>query len=379
MAQRRWPKVEYREEAMREGMQIEDANIPVEDKVALIEALAETGLKTIVIGSFVSPRYTPQMARIEEVVSRLKPPPPGVKYTALVAPGRYQEQARKYSPPLTLEREVISTSCHLCDVFVRRNWNRTQEDEINQWPQVVARAQEAGVKQAGIGLGAAWGSNFVGEFTQEHRMAMLERQYRLWEQAGIPVTHVSLADPMSWCRPDVVEAQLWAIKERWPSITTFYLHLHNARGMALPSAYAALRVLDPDRDTLAIDGTLGGVGGCPYCGNGRATGQMPTEDVMHMLQDMGIDMGVDLDKLVECVWMLEEVIGRPTLGHVSKAGPRPTKERLYDPNAPFIETFEQAKHFLKGPRVYEGGIYPWREPIRSPMRPDTMAPGQPQR
>jgi len=95
----------------------------------------------------------------------------------------------------------------------------------------------------------------------------------------------------------------------------------------------------------------------------------PTEDLLHMLGDMGIETGIDLDRLIDCVWMLEEVIGRPTYGHVSKAGPRPkAKEQLYDINAPFIETLEQAKHFKRGPKVYQGGIYPYQEPISSPYR-----------
>ena len=126
--------------------------------------------------------------------------------------------------------------------------------------------------------------------------------------------------------------------------------------MAIASAYAAMRTLGPD-DTLELDGTIGGFGGCPYCGNGRATGMAPTEDLLHMMEDMGIETGVDIDKLIDCVWTAERIIGRELYGHVSKAGPRPkTVDQLYDMNAPFIETLEEARHFKKGPEVYEGGI-----------------------
>ena len=129
-----------------------------------------------------------------------------------------------------------------------------------------------------------------------------------------------------------------------------------------------MRVLEPE-DTLELDGTIGGIGGCPYCGNGRATGMAPTEDLLHMMDDMGIDTGINMDKLIDCVWMLEEVLGRTTYGHVSKAGPRPQKlEELYDPNAPFIETMEQAKHFKLGPEVYADSFAPYTEPITSPYR-----------
>ena len=90
---------------------------------------------------------------------------------------------------------------------------------------------------------------------------------------------------------------------------------------------------------------------------------------MHMLEGMGIETGVDLDKLIECVWMCEEILGRHLWGHVSRTGPRPTSvTTLYDMNAPFVETLQQATHFKRGPEVYEGAIYPWKEPIASPYR-----------
>ena len=92
---------------------------------------------------------------------------------------------------------------------------------------------------------------------------------------------------------------------------------------------------------------------------------------------MGIPTGVDMDKLVECVWMAEKILGRQLWGHVSRAGPRPQiKSQLYDVNAPFIETLEQAAHFKTGSRAYEGGIYPWNEPISSPYR-DRVEQGLP--
>ncbi len=369
-----YAKVTYKEEGMREGMQIEDASIPIDDKVRLLDALSDTGLKHIVVGSFVSPRYTPQMAEIDKVVARFTPQP-GVRYSALALNEQGRERARKHSPPLSMGPDDTgrpSTNCHLCDVFVRRNANRSQAQEIAGWAPTIAEAAKDGVAEAGIGLSAAWGSNFVGGFTLDHRMEMLTRQYTLWDDAGISVTAVSLGDPMSWNMPHEVAAQLDAIKQRWPLVHDFTLHLHNARGMAIVSAYAALQALD-DRDTLHLDGTIGGIGGCPYCGNGRATGQMPTEDIINMLEEMGIETGVDLDRLIDCVWMLEEMLGRSTMGHVSKAGPRPrSREGWYDPNAPFIETFEEARHFKLGPGAYEGGIYPWREPIRSEQRPETL-------
>ncbi len=211
-----------------------------------------------------------------------------------------------------------------------------------------------------------WGSNFLGPFSVDTLMAVLEREHRLWDQAGIRVASVSLIDPMSFCMPHKVEDALARIKERWPEVHDFRLHLHDARNMALPSMYAGLRSLGPDH-TLHLDGTIGGMGGCPYCGNGRATGMAPTEDAVHMMEEMGISTGIDLDKLIDVVWMAEEVVGHPLYGHVSRAGPRPgALAQLYDANMPFEETLEQAKHFKKGPGVYAGALTPYTQPIASP-------------
>ena len=187
-----WPKIRYTEEGMREGLQIESATIPLEDKVRLLDALSETGLPEIVVGSFVSPKWTPQMARIDELVQRFRPRP-GVKYLALALNDRGVERARAYAPPLTVERSIPSLRVHLCDVFAKRNTNRSQEQEIARWPAVVAKAKERGAEEAGISINAAWGSNFVGPFSQEQRLDMLARQHCLWEEAGIKVTAVGWA------------------------------------------------------------------------------------------------------------------------------------------------------------------------------------------
>jgi hydroxymethylglutaryl-CoA lyase len=93
-----------------------------------------------------------------------------------------------------------------------------------------------------------------------------------------------------------------------------------------------------------------------------------------MLEGMGIATGVDLYKLIECVWMAEEMVGHPLWGHVSKSGPRPKGKKLYAMDMPFIETLEEARHFIKGPAVYQGAPAPWKEAIKSPQRPETMSP-----
>jgi hydroxymethylglutaryl-CoA lyase len=316
------------------------------------------------------------MERIDEIVTNFTPKP-GINYTALALNSRGVERARAYSPPLTIERDQYPRlGVHMCDVFVRRNTNRTQMQEMERWPQVIAQAQELNIKEAGIGTNASWGSNFLGEFPVDNLMTMLEKQHSMWDEVGIDVRSCAMGDPMSHCTPAKVEESVYRVKERWPEINHIRLHLHNGRNMAIASAYAAMRVLGPD-DTLDIDGTIGGFGGCPYCGNGRATGMAPTEDLIHMMEDMGIETGVDIDKLIDCVWALESVVGRELYGHVSKAGPRPKKhEQLYNIDMPFVETLDQAKHFKVGPSAYEGGIYPYQTPITSPYR-DRVDAGQP--
>jgi hydroxymethylglutaryl-CoA lyase len=126
-------------------------------------------------------------------------------------------------------------------------------------------------------------------------------------------------------------------------------------------------------DTLLLQPAIGGMGGCPFCGNGRAAGLAPTEDLVHMLDEMGISTGIDLYKLIECVWMAEEIVGHPLWGHVSKGGPRPQGKKLYAMDMPFIENLEEARHFINGPAAYKGAPSPWKEAIRSPQRPETVS------
>lgn len=366
MSKNTYPTVRIIEEGMREGMQIESASITAADKIRLLDALSATGLKTIVVGSFVSPKWIPQMAGIDEVVSGFTPAE-GVTYTALALNERGRERMSHYMPPLTVPEGSPRTLVHLCDVFVRRNTNRSQADEIATWPSIIDGAVAAGQTTATVAINAAWGSNWLGEFDQDYRMDMLERQIQLWNAAGVKVDRVWIGDPMAWNMPDQVGTQLQAIVERWPEITTFHLHLHDARGMALLSAYEAIKVL-PAETTLIVDTSIGGMGGCPYGGHGRMTRMIPTEDFVNFLNELGIETGVDLDRLIEASHLAEQVVGHSLWGHVSKAGPRPRGDRLFAMDMPLVETEEQAQHFRLGPKAYAGAPSPWREPISSPAR-----------
>lgn len=361
-----WPAVVYSEEIIREGFGIADTAIPLADRVRLLEALSDTGLKRISVGAFVSPKFVPQMACFEELL-RSFTPRPGVEYLTFMHNQKARLKAQQFSPPLAVEAEVVTLFQDICDVHQRRNVNRSIEESMQAWPELIADAKGRGVTRARAAIASAWGSNFLGKFSQEYRLWSLQQQMDILRAAGLEVFEIGLHDSQSWCLPHEMEADLREIKRRWPEVKLFHLHMHDARGMALSSIYAALRTLDAS-DTVLIDGTLGGIGGGQYCGNGMASGMVPTEDLLHMLEGMGISTGVDLDKVIECVWMLEKMVGHPAFGHVSKAGPRPVEpSRRYDPNLPAVESLQGARHFKLGPAAYADEAYsPWKRPITGP-------------
>jgi hydroxymethylglutaryl-CoA lyase len=359
------PTVVIIEEGMREGMQIESVDISLDDKVRLLDALSGTGLRNIVVGSFVSPRWVPQMAEVEQLIERFTPAD-GVTYTALVLNARGAERRAAFAPRITVP-DAVRTQLHLCDVFVRRNTGRSQAEEIAAMPAAIAAAVGAGRTDAIVAVNAAWGSNWLGAFSLEQRLDLIGLEVEAWRAHGIEPRRLWLGDPMSWCTPRAVEETIEAALERWPAFSQVHLHLHDGRGLALVSAYQVLRLLGPEH-TLVVDTSIGGMGGCPYCGNGRTTRMIPTEDLVHLLEVEGIATGIDVDALVEAAHLAEEVVGHELYGHVSKAGPLPSADRLYDMDMPLVETFEQAQHFRLGPSVYDGCPRPWKQPVTSPAR-----------
>ena len=371
-----WPTVVYSEEIMREGFGIARPEVSLADRVRLLHALSDTGLKRISLGAFVSPRYVPQMADFEQLL-RSFTPRPGVQYLTFMHNPKARLKALEFSPPLSVEDEVVTLFQDICDVHQRRNVNRSIEESMQAWPELIAQAKARGVSQARAGIASAWGSNFLGKFSPEYRMWSLQQQMDLLQGSGLEVFEIGLHDSQSWCLPHEIEADLREIKRRWPQVRHFHLHMHDARGMALPCLYAALRSLQAE-DTVLIDGTLGGIGGGQYCGNGMASGMVATEDLLHMLEGMGIHTGIDLNKIIDCVWMLEAMVGHNAFGHVSKAGPRPEHPaQRYDPNLPAIESLQAARHFSLGPAAYAQQAYsPWKRPITGPwfQGPASIAP-----
>lgn len=345
------------DDTMREGLQIESAHISVDAKLRLLDALGDTGAKVISIGSFAHPKWTPQMACIDEIAERFEPKP-GVKYTAAVFNKAGYDRADRYFPKLDVRKKssLPGTSVELCDTFARRNYNRSQAQQIAALDATVAAAKAAGATQASVGIGNPFGSNFEGPFSLKQRLDLLELMFNKWKDAGIEVTRVALYEAMGWNLPHTVRETMLAIRERWPQVKSFHMHLHNQRGSTIASYYEALQLGATEFDTC-----LGGMGGCPYSGNGRSAGHVPTEDFVDLCHEMGIQTGYKLDKLIEAVAVAEAVVGHPLSGHVSKSGPRPRGDQLFPANMPFIETLEEAAHFRKGPSVYAGQISPWRD------------------
>jgi hydroxymethylglutaryl-CoA lyase len=249
----------------------------------------------------------------------------------------------------------FGTHVELCNTFAKRNYNRTQAQQIESMSDTVARAREAGAEWGAVALGNPFGSNFEGRFDLDRRLEMMALMIDRWHQAGFEVRRCSFLDAMGWNLPNEVRETILAIRERWPEIADFHMHLHNTRGVTMASYYEALELGVREFDT-----SIGGMGGCPFCGNGRAAGHVPTEDFVHLCHELGIETGYDLDKLIDAAVIAEEVVGHPLWGQVSKAGARPSGDHLYDPKMPFVETLEEAAHFRNGPKVYAHRTAPWR-------------------
>jgi len=348
-------RVTITDDTMREGLQIESPDIAVSEKLRLLDALGETGAKVISIGSFAHPKWTPAMACIDEIAERFVPKP-GVTYTAAVFNRKGFERADHYYPKLDVRSKRHGIHVEICDSFARRNYNRTQQQMIASMDATVAAAAEEGAEQGSVTLGSPFGSNFEGAFSLQQRLEFTKLMVDKWHDVGIPVGRLSFSDAMGWNAPHTVRETIVAIRDTWPEIETFHLHLHNSRGSTIASYYEALRLGVTEFDT-----SIGGMGGCPYCGNGRAAGHVPTEDFVDLCHEMGIETGYDLDKLIQATWIAEEVVGHPLWGHVSKAGPRPRGDDVYPIDMPFVETLNEASHFHNGPGVYHGQIAPWQE------------------
>jgi len=300
--------VTIQEEGPREGFQIEKAPIPTEAKVRLIEALAETGLKKIDCVSYVNPARVPGMADADEVALRIRRRP-GVLYTGLWL----NRQGFQRALGLPLDR-IGSLMVSASETFSLRNTGKGIEDTLDEQAQTLTLYLEHRVPVRWAIVFTAFGCNYEGEIATA---AVLERCSRLLGIArdqGVRLEGIYLADTVGWASPSAIQRRVGAVRERWPDLR-IGLHLHDTRGTGLANAYAALQI-----GVDQFDSSVAGLGGCPFAAHKGAAGNICTEDFVFMCHEMGVRTGIDLDRLIECALMAEEIVGHPLPGKVMKGG-----------------------------------------------------------
>ena len=302
--------VEIHEEGPREGFQIEPGPISTEDKIRVIEALAETGLSHIQACSFVSPRIVPGWADAEDVVAGFTPKE-GVDYTALWFNAAGLNRALVFRNKLS-----ITGSISLCasDAFTQKNLHRTHLDNVEAMGKQTALHLENNVPVPRIGVMAAFGCNYQGDIAPAQVVSTLEDGMDIAAGAGADIEYFSLADTMGWATPMRIERTIGEVRSRWPDMP-IALHLHDTRGLAVANAHAALKL-----GVTQFDSTVGGLGGCPFAGQPKAAGNICTEELVLLCEEMGIDTGIDLDALIEVGRMAEEIVGHQLPGELIHAG-----------------------------------------------------------
>jgi hydroxymethylglutaryl-CoA lyase len=297
------------EEGPREGFQIESGAIPSARKVELIDALSETGIKHMQIVSFVDPRRVPGMADAEQVVAGFQPKP-GVEYTGLWLNEKGLERARA-SGKLTLAGKI---SLYPSEKFLMKNNNRTLAQQAAYVHRVLDRYKEQGIPVERGSISNAFGCNFQGDIPLAKVVSMVGEVYDIGAQHGLNIKELTLADTMAWATPLQIKRTIGAIRDRYPDIR-INLHLHDTRGMGIANAYAALEM-----GVDLFDACVAGLGGCPFAGHKGAAGNVCTEDLVFMCEEMGIRTGIDLDRIIECARLAEDIVGHPLPGSVMKGG-----------------------------------------------------------
>jgi hydroxymethylglutaryl-CoA lyase len=300
----------------RDGLQIEPAIVATEDKVRLIDAIVAAGVTEIEAGSFVNPKAVPQMADSEAVFAALTPRP-GVIYRALWLNRRGIGRAAG-TTNVALEGRVHLTAS---ETFVKRNTNRTIDDTFADIPEWIACYREAGVETDRASVMAAFGCNFEGDVPPRQVVSMIARLNDILAEHGSILRHVSLADTMGWANPRHIKELVGAVRERWLQLA-IKLHLHDTRGLAMANALAGLEM-----GVREFDGSIAGLGGCPFAGHKGAAGNICTEDFAFMCEEMGIDTGLDLEALVEAARLAERLIGHPAPGKLMKGGTLASRHR----------------------------------------------------
>lgn len=291
-------RVSVYEVAPRDGLQNEAAAVPTHAKVRLIEALVDAGLRRIEVASFVSPRWVPQMADSDDV-ARLAPRADGVRYSALCPNGRGLERAT--AAPLEEVAVFVSAS----ETHNRKNINKTVAQSLDAFEGVIEPARRRGVRVRGY-VSTMWGCPYEGDVDPRRGLRIAKHLLdRGCYQVSLGDT-IGIGTPLQTKRIlDLFLAEVDA--ER------LALHLHDTRGTALANMVVGLEM-----GIRTFDASVGGLGGCPYAPG--AAGNLATEDLVYALHGMGVETGVDLEKLWQAGKVAEAVAGRKLPGKVHQAG-----------------------------------------------------------
>lgn len=293
-------RVHMQEVGTRDGLQMESAFVPTDDKIALVNALSATGLAKIEVTSFTSPTAIPAL-KDAEIVMREIERRPGVVYTALVPNLRGAERA------IEARTDELNLVMSVSETHNLANLRMTREQSFAALAQVIALAQSAQVA-VNVSLSCVFGCPMEGDVAETEVFDYVQR----FAQLG--VGGVTLCDTTGMAHPAQVAGIVSAVRLRWSALQTT-LHFHNTRGMGLANVLASI-----DAGADRFDASLGGLGGCPYAPG--ASGNVCSEEIVHALQCMGYDTGVDLSALVAAAGRLPALIGHDIPSQIAKAGPR---------------------------------------------------------
>jgi len=293
--------ITIREVGTRDGIQSLGAFIETAQKVELIDTLSKTGVRRIEATSFVNPRAVPQMADATDVMARIQRRP-GVSYEALVPNVRGAQDA------LAARVDGVLVVVTASEIFNQKNVRMSVDHSLQQFAEVIQLATAANVACIGA-IGTAFGCPYEGEISEERLLGLITRF------ASLGFREIMLADTTGMANPLQIERTLGRVLERWGSSLRIGLHLHNTRGMGLANVVAGLRA-----GVTTYDASLAGIGGCPFAP--QAAGNISSEDTVHMLHEMGIETGIDLDRLIAAARLAQQLLGRELPGQVMKAGPR---------------------------------------------------------
>lgn len=285
----------------RDGLQSETTFVPTADKIALVDALSQAGLAKVEVTAFVSPKAIPVLADASEVMAGITRQP-GVIYTVLVPNVRGAERA------IEARADELNLVMSASESHNLSNLRMTREQSFAGLAEVAAMAHQAGIA-VNVSLSCSFGCPMEGDVPFE---TVLGWCGHFLEDLG--ARGVTLCDTTGMAYPTQVVALVRAYRERWPE-AQLTLHFHNTRGMGLVNVIAAI-----DAGADRFDASLGGIGGCPYAPG--ATGNVCTEEIVHALQCMGCDTGVDLERLIAAAKRLPSLIGHPVPSQIVSAGRR---------------------------------------------------------